>query len=348
MQRLFSFDPKKYAATYAAEGFVHIPNGLDAGFFKSLTKQIDKILEGERLKQFAIGDKQQALYEFPDGANYLEQLFEDVAVVCGLDAKELVLSERHLKIYEPDADPNPGAHKDRYASQVSVGFSVRVPEGSTLVLFPYDELDVNPFNASTGLRASLSPDRVPEKALKTARRVEIPDKPGDVVMFRGNRIWHLRSNPAGTQVLYLKLNDYNCDVLGEDPSSADFRKLTEINIKSKDDELEKMIPLIGRRVDYLERRYTRDWDEVAGVVLHGKPTFTIDEDELRALRAMDGRRTVLSIIEEMGHSNNPTIGLQKIRSLAARGAVDLSTGRKGPKKDSGRKLSTPEKVNQFR
>ena len=348
MQRLFAFDPAKYAAQYAAEGFVHIPNGLAPEFFKALTKQIDKILEGERMKQFAIGDKQQALYEFPDDANYLQQLFEAVGEVCALDPKELVLSERHIKIYEPDADPNPGAHKDRYASQVSVGFSIRVPKGSTLVLFPYDELDVNPFNASTGLRASLSPDRVPEKVLKTARRVEIPDSPGDVVMFRGHKIWHLRENPAGTEVLYLKLNDYNCDVLGEDPSSADFRKLSEMNLKSEDRELEKMVPLIGRRVDYLERRYTRDWDEIAGVVLHGKPTFTIEEDELRALQAMDGRRTVLSVVEEMGHSSNRALGLQKIRSLAARGAVDLSNGRKTNKKDSGQKPSTMEKVHHSR
>jgi hypothetical protein len=324
MPRLFDFDPAQYAATFATAGFVHIPKGLNQEFYKTLSKQVDRFLQGELLDEFAIGNKQQAVYEFPDNAQNLNQLFEAVGAVCGLNPKKLTLSERHIKIYESDANANPAAHKDRFASQIAIGFSVHVPEGSRLVLYPHDHLDVNPFNSSAGLRASLSPDRLPENILRTARRVEITDSPGDVMMFRGNRIWHLRSNPAGTKMLYLKLNDCNCDVLGEDPSSAECRKLTELSLTSKDSELEKMIPLLGRKVDYVEKRYTRNWKEVAGVVLHGEPSFTIDGEELRALRAMDGRRTVLSIVEEMGHSTNPTVGLRKIRRLAARGAVDLT------------------------
>jgi hypothetical protein len=327
MKRLFDFDPAQYADTFATAGFVHIPKGLDQEFYKTLSKQVDRFLEGELLDQFALGNKQQSVYEFPDTAQNLDELFEAVGAVCGLNPKKLTLSERHIKFYESNANPNPAAHKDRFASQIAIGFSIQVPEGSKLVLYPYDHLEVNPFNASAGLRASLSPDRLPENILKSVRRVEISDAPGDITMFRGNKIWHLRANAAGTKMLYLKLNDCNCDVLGEDPSTAACRKFTEISLTSTDSDLEQMIPLIGRKVDYVERRYTRNWEEVAGVVLHGELSFTIDGEELLALRAMDGQRTVLSVVKEMGYSVDPTVGLQKIRRLAARGAVDLSNDR---------------------
>src|SRR5947208_3199867 len=133
-----------------------------------------------------------ALYHFPAGGDYFAQLREAVGGVCGLAADRLVLSERHIKAYDHDAKAAPLAHKDRFASEVSVGFSVNVPAGSTLVLYPDDEVGVNPFNSSAELRASLSPEEVPERTLRHARRVEIEDGPRDVVMFRGNAIWHLR------------------------------------------------------------------------------------------------------------------------------------------------------------
>ena len=70
-----------------------------------------------------------------------------------------------------------------------------------MVLYPYDELEVNPFNSSTELRRSLTGCRVPESKLAGARRVEVEDAPGDVVIFRGHAIWHQREDGAGTAVL---------------------------------------------------------------------------------------------------------------------------------------------------
>ena len=83
-------------------------------------------------------------------------MIETVAAVCGLHPRDVVLSERHIKVYEPNAVPDPPAHKDRFASQIAVGFSVHVPEGSTLVFYPYDHLEINPFNSSTELREPLA------------------------------------------------------------------------------------------------------------------------------------------------------------------------------------------------
>ncbi|MBI2804459.1 MAG: hypothetical protein HYX68_05670 [Planctomycetes bacterium] len=335
MARMFSFDPRDYAATFRSEGFVHIPGGLSEEFYQILSRQVDEYLAGELMKDFAIGDKQQALYQFPPNGNYQEDLRQAVAGVCGVEASALVLSERHIKAYEAKAIPDPLAHKDRFASEFSVGFSVRVANESTLSLFPYDELDVNPFNSSTELRASLRPAWLPEKPLQNARRVDIKDSPGDVIMFRGNSIWHLRSRPAGTVMLYLKLNTFNCDPLGEDAATADFRKRTNELLTHSDAELEPMIPLLGRRVDYFHRRYNRDWQEVIGVVLWGERHFTIDAEELRALQAVDGKRSVREMIEAMGPGGAWQERMEKVRALAARGILDLLPARVNSHRSNG-------------
>jgi hypothetical protein len=215
--KLFNFDPQDYSTRYAEHGFVHIRRGLTEAFYQLLRSQVDEYLLSRRLEKFALGDKQQSLYQFPSEWDCFGQLLDGVAEVCRLDRARLILSERHIKAYDQNANPHPLAHKDRYGSEVSVGFSVTVPEASKLVLYPYDDVSINPYDSSAELRASLPPEALPEVTLRNARRVELSDDAGDVVMFRGNAIWHLRSHPAGTTMLYLKLNTFNSDPLGEDP-----------------------------------------------------------------------------------------------------------------------------------
>jgi hypothetical protein len=321
--RIFNFNPAQYAEHFAKHGYVHIRGGVTQEFYDKLVRQVEHNMKNKVMKEFAIGDKQQAMYEFPDdGVNYPEEVCEKVAAVCGLPAKDIILSERHIKAYDADADPNPHAHKDRFASEISLGLSVHVKEGSTLVLYPYDELDINPFNTSREMRASLSSDRYPEPRLAKAHRVEIKDSPRDVIMFRGHKIWHLRANPANTTMLYLKLNSFNCDPLGEDRNTPAMRAQTEAAVGLSDAQLEALIALVGRRVDYIHRRYTRDWRELAGVVLYGEKHFTIDEDELRMLRAMDGKRSVGALVSGEGATDRAAM-LEKVRRLARRGVIDL-------------------------
>jgi hypothetical protein len=324
-ERMFVFDPAKYAEHFAREGYVHIPQGVSEEFYAKLVKQVDENMKSKLMKDFAIGDKQQAMYEFPEGGDYAQELCEKVGAVCGFNAEDLVVSERHIKGYEADANPNPHAHKDRFASQISVGLSVHVKEGSTLVLYPYDENDINPFNTSVQLRASLSPDRYPEPRLQKARRIEIKDAARDVIMFRGHKIWHLRANPALTTMLYLKLNAFNCDPLGEDRKTPALRQQTESSIGLSDQQLAELVPQLGRRVDYVHRYYSRDWRELIGVVLFGEKHFTIDDEELKMLQAMDGKRTLGSIAALVnGGVTEPTI--EKARRLARRGVIDLVKG----------------------
>jgi hypothetical protein len=213
-EKMFEFIPALYAEQFAREGYVHIRGGVTESFYRKAVAQVEENMKSRLMKEFAIGDKQQAMYEFPEGSDYLAELRQSVGAVCGIRPDEIVVSERHVKAYDATAAAEPNAHKDRFASQISVGLSIHVREGSKLVLFPYDETDINPFNTSVQLRASLSPDRYPEPQLKEARRVEILDQARDVIIFRGHKFWHLRSNPALTTMLYLKLNAFNCDPLG--------------------------------------------------------------------------------------------------------------------------------------
>lgn len=322
-ERMFDFNPCDYAAQFQREGYVHIRGGVADTFYRKVVAQVEQSMATKLMKEFAIGDKQQAMYEFPDGADYARELCQSVAAVCGLPAEEMVLSERHVKAYEATANAEPHAHKDRFASQISVGLSVHVKEGSTLVLYPYDELEVNPFNTSVQLRASLSPDRFPEPRLQQARRVEIADAAGDVIIFRGHRFWHLRANPALTTMLYFKMNAFNCDPLGEDARTPILRSWTQQAAEADAAQLETLVPLLGRRVDYVHRHYNRDWKEVIGVVLWGEKHFTIDEDELRVLQAIDGKQTVGRVVEVVNGTTDRAAKLEKVRRLARRGVIDL-------------------------
>jgi hypothetical protein len=319
--QLFCFDPARYAAHFAEHGWVHIRAGVTEDFYRKMVAQVEESMRSKVMKEFAIGDKQQAMYEFPEGGDYLDELRRHVSGVVGLPPDELVVSERHVKAYEASADPSPKAHKDRFASEFSVGLSVHVRPGSTLVLYPYDELDVNPFNTSQQLRASFSPETAPEPRLTRARRVEINDAPRDVIVFRGHRIWHLRSNPASTTMLYLKMNALHCDPLGEDDRTDGFRQRTLGAAEAADDELAAKVVRIGRRVDYFHRHYDRFWQEVPGVVLWGEKHFTLSEPEFRMLRAVDGKRTAAAVIRAA--EAGPELTLANIRRLARRGVIDL-------------------------
>ena len=321
--KLFDFDTARYAADFAAQGYVHIPQALTEEFFAVLLRQVEEHAGREWMADFALKDKQQALYEFPQDSDCLDQLFAAVGAICGLDSQKMVLSERHIKAYGADAEPDPLAHKDRFASEISVGFSVKVPPGAPLVLYPDDDVSVNPYNSAAELRAGLRPERLPEKTLQGARRVEINDAPRDVVMFRGNALWHLRAQAANTTMLYLKLNTFNCDPLGEDPSATATEERTCRLTALPDEKLMTTIPLLGRRVDHLQRRYNHRWQEVCGAVFRGGRSVPLDEDEFRALRAMDGQHTVGQVSESLECSSGGMSACDKIRRLAACGVIDL-------------------------
>lgn len=321
MTKMFDFNPVDYAEAFARDGYVHIPRGLSSSFYSLLLQQVPDPTNASLMAEFARGDKQQAKFESLEPEHY-DELRDTAAAVCGVDASDLTLSERHIKYYEPGANPYPLAHKDRFGSEVAVGFSIRVPEGSTLVVYPDHDVSANPFNSTMELRSSFSKDNLPEPGLRTARRVEIQDHPRDVMLFRGSAMWHLREHGAGTTVLYLKLNTYNCDTLAEDPHTDQLRQRTAALLASPDPNWADSFPMVSRRVDYVHRRYDRDWNELFGVVLYNQPHSTISEAEFNALRLMDGSHTVQELATQMDSAGGGS-GAETIRRLAQRGLVDL-------------------------
>lgn len=312
--KIFDFSPADYRSTYAERGWVHVRGGLNEEFLAAAQRQVaERRAAGPLSGQGIAGAKEQFVFEFTEAAHY-EELFDAVAAMCGLDRAGLTLSERHIKSYEPDAAPYPNAHKDRFASQVSMGLSLTVPEGSHLVLYPEDDVWENPF-LDTALRDSLEPDRVPEVVLQGATEVEIHDQPGDVIVFRGSAMWHLRRQSADTVNIYLKFNEFGSDPLGEDPSTGRRREATLTALEEAESPaLDGHVPALARRFDSVSREYRREgWPERLFAHVWGQNRFPVSEKEAAVLRAVDGRSTVADL------------GLDPaaVARLARRGALDL-------------------------
>src|SRR5207253_10682056 len=172
------------------------------------------------------------------------------------------------------------------------GPSIKIPADSRLILYPHDDVSVNPFNVSPALRRVLEPDELPEVALKRARAVELDDSGGDVMLFPGSAVWHYRRNASNAVNLYLKLNDFDSDPLGEDPSTPQRRARTLEALAARDG-LDGHVVAISRRLDTVTREHTRNaWEEVVTANVWDEKPFRVSEDEFGLLRAVDGRRTV--------------------------------------------------------
>lgn len=325
--RVFDFDIAAARDRYTEQGWVHIPSGMSQEFLGHLRSFVRADMEARKLDRFAIkGKKEQALYSFPDQTAYPDELFDVVAEVCGLNRPAMTLSERHIQAYDDDADPNPQAHKDRYPSQISVGFSVEIPDGSELVLYPYDQRTVNPFNAAAALIRSLPPHELPDVVLPQAQEVTIFDRPGDVVMFQGSSTWHLRRRAAGTVNLYVKLNDFDCDPLGEDPHTAARRERTLEALQTiRDSGPDGQVVKLSRRFDFAERKLMREgWHEVLQAALYGEPPFGISDAGLAVLQTAGQPRPLTELIEhvaEMGHSTDEVT--RSALAFLENGALDV-------------------------
>jgi hypothetical protein len=324
--RVFDFDPQDYAETYRTQEWVHIPEGVSEEFHEALLAYAARELESHVLDSFAIkGKKEQSLFEFPDGVDYPGELFDVVAEVCGLNRATMTLSERHIQMYEPNAAPEPPAHKDRFPSQVSVGLSIDIPEASSLVLYPYDQRGINAFNKAADFSASLQPSERPEVVLKDAREVELKDRPRDVVLFAGSTTWHLRRNAARALNLYLKFNDFGCDPLGEDPRTAQIREQTLAALAASNGhvELDALTPVVSRRFDSVSHVYLRNGQEALQAELYGVGAFGITERQHEVLRAVDGSASLSALAASLSNGRGEDDAREALLYLAREGAIDL-------------------------
>lgn len=212
---IFKYDPGTLRKDLKIKGYAHLKNVLSDEFFSYLKCFCAaSMLESKNeRKDFRIADKKrQFVFEFPREDDARE-FRSGLARVTGMEEKKMMLSERHLKVYDGAASPFPPPHKDRAASQFSIGIPIHLPKGSTVCMFPNVGPGLNQKEHAVFLDEHGGSD--PSEIYKRTDAVMLNEKVGDVIVFRGSYLFHERVHAAHTAVLYLKINDNGLDPLGE-------------------------------------------------------------------------------------------------------------------------------------
>lgn len=171
-----------------------------------------------------------------------------------------------------------------------------------------------------GLIDTLPPEQQPEVVLRDAAPVEIFDAPGDVQVFPGSAVWHGRRNSAGTVIVYLKLNDFGCDPLAEDPQTPVVRERT-LTVLGDPDAFRASVPRLSRRFESVTREYSRaDWGKSLLLNVWEQPARRVSEEDVALLQAVDGTASV-EYLTGAGRDGNETVSA--LRRLAELGAIDL-------------------------
>jgi hypothetical protein len=124
-------------------------------------------------------------------------------------------------------------------------------------------------------------------------------------------------------MLYLKLNGFNSDPLGEDPRTPDIRRNTVELLNAEDDTLLKLIPVVGRRVDYFHLYFTRRWEEIASAMFWGEKHFRLSDEELSLVKAIDSDSPLMTVCTTARVEPTARL-LQKVRQLAEHGVIDFT------------------------
>jgi len=222
VQEPFIFDADSARSEYEQHGWFIARNGVHPDLMAQMTAQVADMLgtgAGE-LGAWRYPDKKSQFLWQPATDSVIEAICRSVALATGMNPDTTIVSERHLKVYSDTAPEMPPAHKDRSASDVTVGIGIDIPEESRLVMWPTVDETYNPYPTAAEWRETRHSDELPEKVTQGIAPIEIDMRRGDVVMFRGAQTYHERHKPACTSVLYLKFNDRGLDPLGEDPRTV--------------------------------------------------------------------------------------------------------------------------------
>lgn len=212
---LFKYDPGSAHEDFKKQGYVHLKDVLSDEFVSELKgfhqdSQSSQLNEAQNWKIY--GKKRQYVFEFKSEEAAIE--FRDgLAALTGIDKDGFTISERHLKVYDKEAEPWPAPHKDRAASEVSIGLPVHLEEGSSVCVFPELQFGPNPEERAVFLTDRDHPDL--EHVYQKETAVMLHEKVGDLVVFLGSSIFHERVKPAGSAILYIKVNGDGRDPLGE-------------------------------------------------------------------------------------------------------------------------------------
>lgn len=319
--KLFELDLDRARRTYAEQGWVHIREGVTAEFLAYVTEYVRATVEASSLAGSGLaGAKEQFLFDFPPGFDIEGDLLTPVADLFGLDRAGLTLSERHLKMYDKDADPDPLPHKDRLASTISLGITVRAHPGTRAFLYPNVERSVNPF-MGPHLLASLRPEHHPRRVLDPREAIEIRDIPGDVMAFPGSSTWHGRRSAAGVALLYLKFNDFGSDPMREDPRRSDVVvRPPKPDVTDLDDATVALGPLL---VSIADRFAPPSWEPVTVAEVWDRGPLQISEVEEQVIRMAGQRVSLGRLVGAIG--DRPQV-LAAVDRLASEGVLALTTG----------------------
>jgi hypothetical protein len=337
----FTFAPHTLAAEYQRKGYVHIKQGVNNEFLDFAKRQLYQCRESGRneLASREIKNrKKQYLFEMPD-RTFLGELAEAIGALTNLPAAQFTLSERHIMIYDDHASSLPPLHKDRVASQVSVGIPLEASMGARVALLPDSARAANLLDnavycsrVTDSLALSAQAWNLEEgeypKAVKVGspELVELDARPGDVVVFAGSTIYHGRLNALKSAALYFKFNTMGLDPLGEDPSTP-IQRQNGIKIleRKSDDELLRILVQLSPRLQHISRRYTRpDWTPILQAAVSGEKDFALSDDDSWFLFALQGRRTVKDILKSLEISEDRLLShIPRIRRLGKLGAIDF-------------------------
>jgi hypothetical protein len=160
---------------------------------------------------------------------------------------------------------------------------------------------------------SLSTDQKPQNTLTEDQAVAIRDEPGDVVMFYGSEIWHLRRRSAGSVNLYLKFNDFDYDPLGEDPTTIERQERTR-QLLSGNGDLNHAVVKPSRQLEQLTHVYSRNALQVRQAKIWGRNPLALGEKEFQILQSLNGGKAVAALGDDAP---------EHVRRLAEHGVVDL-------------------------
>jgi hypothetical protein len=341
--KLFTFDPKDFAAAFRGRGYVHVTKGVSKEFLTFAQAQLTHSREtgrNELLAREIKSKKRQYLFVPPDEEDCFAELTRTVGEVTGTPETGLTLSERHLMIYDDNAARLPPLHKDRFASRFSVGIPLEGGTGERIALLPKGPRGINvldnavycPRVIGSSARSiegwDLNAGDFPEASSSDTKPtlIELDARPGDVIIFAGSSIYHGRFDSARSSVLYFKLSTERLDPLGENPATGVLRENTVNVLKHKSDpELLESLVELSPRLQNVSRVYTRkDWTTIIRASVSGEKEFIISDEDWSFISALRGRRKVRDVLTEaVSLRERLSERIFGIRRLAKLGAIDF-------------------------
>ncbi|MEM9332704.1 MAG: hypothetical protein AAGA53_15375 [Pseudomonadota bacterium] len=198
--------------------FLHLEDVLSDEFVEKLKQCGEDIVENKmpEVEEWHIpGKKRQYLFDFPN-QEFLDTFCKGIAQITGYDPEKITIGERHIKVYLDEAPEYPAPHMDRKAAEFTIGFPINIAKGSRVCFFPHLSREEN--QGERAIYADVPASTDMKEYYRDDRIHQFEGKIGDMFIFHGSTIFHERIKPAGSIILYVKINASGQDPLGEHAS----------------------------------------------------------------------------------------------------------------------------------